>query len=985
MDEAPWAPPLSEKQLALFNCYKRYVLCSGGRRNGKCVDAKTLVRTPFGVFRMKSFGPPIDPGQTIEHVRPISIYNESSHQVDKGKTVIFYRDPKRDAVRFSLHSGYEITTSTVHPLWTCCDGVFGYRKPNEIQSLLDAGKNVFAPLLRGHEWECEYQSITFSVPNQNHNKRADLIRRIENSIAKLGSKNWSALMKHAGTGYRQLEAYFNGNLKPTTVSHTTKITEDVAYLLGVLCGDGCISKSSTPNVRIAFSSADSEIVESVAAISGSHFGCKIKSTSGCDHAINQSHLLRGLIFALGMDKLAHEKSIPDAIIQSPKPVLRAFLQGLFDTDGHADKLRGWIEFCSSSENLAKDVHQCLLLFGVVGSIYFKKNDHRGAWILGIRTDSERFHNEIGFRLSRKRQRMAFISPIKRPSVGEFPPCIKYELKRLNESRAFTMTRDQWKQDGNDHWKNYIRGQYVIGQEKLSKYLSFLGVENDERIEMYRIGGKAFWRKIEAITPCESDLYDVQVEPFHNFIGNGVINHNTLGTCHRVWRHLWETPGARVAIIATTIKSAKEGGAFADLIEYAAPIWLGSGMWGDGGPIEYTSKSGNGLPGPRMDPATRTSSFRIRNLHGGESELMLFSIDNENDIEAITKSKRFSMVWISEGSNFKSDKVFKNVIQMLRMVHLKPEQHQLIIDTNPAEEGEEHWIYQKWYIERIRDDHPEPKIQKELALFEFQLEDNPFLTEFEIAELKASNCDNQGEYDRNVLGLWKKGFGLKGKVFADIIDPSIHFIGEDDSGISIDLDPACIELITGWDPGAVNNSAHIVEKRIYKEMPHYMVIEEFVSIDERISTEEFAIMIWEKMRDLEQFYQKRFLWRHWSDDTALNVWRPGVEGFDATVVYKATQGEISLVAVDKPKESVRTGTKIMRRAIREKRLFVGANCPKTREMLVGLTETDIEEDTALKHPFDSLRYVLYMEERTHYMESSIPRGVNRDKAQFIHVV
>lgn len=456
---------------------------------------------------------------------------------------------------------------------------------------------------------------------------------------------------------------------------------------------------------------------------------------------------------------------------------------------------------------------------------------------------------------------------------------------------------------------------------------------------------------------------------------GRRNGKSIAVGHKVYRHLWETPGARVALIATTIKSAKEGGAFADLTEIIAPIWMGSGIVGFGGlPLEYTSKGSNGLPGPRMDAATRTSSFRIRNIYGGESELQLFSIDNENEIESITKSKRYSMVWLSEGANFKSAMVFKNVIQMLRMYHLERQQHQLIVDTNPAEEGEDHWIYKKWFNERVQEDHPEPEIQQELSLFEFQLEDNPFLTPFEIAELKASNCDNQGEYDRNVLGKWAKGFGLKGKIFADILDISKHFVGEEGQGI--DVDETSIDMFTGWDMGSINNAGVLVERRIVKDVSHYMVLDEAVTIDEQIGTAEFAVMMYEKISQLENFYQRRFNWVHWSDDNALNVWRPGFEGYDATIVAAATNGEIGLRAAEKPKGSVKFGIKIMRRMMKENRLYVGGNCPRVREMLMGLTETDIEEDSKLTHIFDALRYVIYMEEARYTMESVIPRAVNR---------
>lgn len=476
---------------------------------------------------------------------------------------------------------------------------------------------------------------------------------------------------------------------------------------------------------------------------------------------------------------------------------------------------------------------------------------------------------------------------------------------------------------------------------------------------------------------------------------GRRNGKSVAVGHKVFRHLVETPGARVALIATTIKSAKEGGAFADMIEIVAPQWFEANIYGAKGLIEYTSKSGNGEPGPRMDAATRTSSFRIRNLYGGESELVLFSIDNENQIEAITKSKRFSMVWLSEGSNFKSDKVFKNVVQMLRMFHLRREDHQLIIDSNPAEEGDEHWLYKYWFINRLRDTPPKEMTEgthpitqaewemsrQEFELFEFQLEDNPFLTPFEIAELKASNCDNQGDYDRNILGKWVKGFGLKGRTFADILVPATHFIGNDPDE-SIDVDEKTFELKTGWDMGRTNHAGVIVEPRkLENGRIAYMVLDEVMTLDEKVSIPEFAIEMWEKIRKIEQFYQRRYHWVHWSDTSAFDYNAHSGE-IDATIVYNATEANVQLEAVSKPKNSVDAGVRFMRSLLFENRLFVGSNCPKIREMLQLITDKDIEDDTHLKHPFDALRYVIYMEERKFWFESN-PRAVHRPPATFIH--
>jgi hypothetical protein len=473
-------------------------------------------------------------------------------------------------------------------------------------------------------------------------------------------------------------------------------------------------------------------------------------------------------------------------------------------------------------------------------------------------------------------------------------------------------------------------------------------------------------------PWVPKLSQKQLELFncyHRYVlaAGGRRNGKTIGVGHKVFRHLWETQGARVGLVAKTIRSAKEGGAWSDLIEIVAPEWLGSGICGQSDlPIEYTTQSGSGIPGPRLDSATRTSSFRIRNWWGGESELILISLDNDEEAEVKLKSLRFSMFWFSELSNFKTRKVFKASIQQLRMFHLKDEQHQWISDTNPAEDGEDSWIYNLWFKERDRKDHPDPEFQSQLKLFEFHLEDNPFLTPFQISELKGSNCDNQGEYDRNVLGKWTKGFGMQGKVFADVFQPNFHIIKP-----AIDLEQDTEKLFTGWDMGQVNFSYHILECRIVNNLRIWMVIEELLAINDQIGTEEFGYQAYAKQLALEAHYERRFDWTHWSDDTALNVWRAAANGYDAGMIMNVTGGAVQLQAADKPKESVPTGIKIIRTLLRENRFFVGENCPKTIQMISDLNETDIENDTELKHPFDSLRYPIYMEERRHIITASRP--------------
>lgn len=454
---------------------------------------------------------------------------------------------------------------------------------------------------------------------------------------------------------------------------------------------------------------------------------------------------------------------------------------------------------------------------------------------------------------------------------------------------------------------------------------------------------------------------------------------SIAICHKVWRHLWETPGARVGVFAKTIKSAKDGGSWVDLTEVVGPEWINSGMVGiTGMPIEYTTNNGAGVPGPKQDGATRTLYFRIRNMHGGESELLLFSLDNDHEVEQKVKNLRFSLIWFVELSNFKTRKVFDISLLAVRMVHLNYDLQQWISDTNPAIEGKDSWIYKLWHEERLQEEHPKPGWQKGLHVIQFNLDDNPFLDPREREELEGTYANDPGEYDRNVLGIWTRGKGGIEKHFADLIVPEVHYVED-----AIDVDPITRELIGGWDPGQVNHAFVIMEERLINGLPHYLILDELEIVGEQVSIEEFAYDCYQKMLALESFYKRDFIWEHWSDSTALDTYRSAIDGYDASIILKATQGRVELMGADKPDGSVGHSIKIIKKLLRERRLFIGKNCPRVINMLEeleqpnGEDETTVDKHHSLKHIFDAVRYPIYMRIRGD-LAFGTPKSSNRSR-------
>ncbi len=96
---------------------------------------------------------------------------------------------------------------------------------------------------------------------------------------------------------------------------------------------------------------------------------------------------------------AHEKRIPDAILRSPEPVVRAFLRAYFDCDAYAGK--AGVILSTMSDALAEQVQLLLLNYGILSR---RRRQNDGCWHVHIMgTSAARFTERVGFGLERKQQ------------------------------------------------------------------------------------------------------------------------------------------------------------------------------------------------------------------------------------------------------------------------------------------------------------------------------------------------------------------------------------------------------------------------------------------------------------------------------------------------------------------------------------------------------------------------------------------------------
>jgi hypothetical protein len=459
---------------------------------------------------------------------------------------------------------------------------------------------------------------------------------------------------------------------------------------------------------------------------------------------------------------------------------------------------------------------------------------------------------------------------------------------------------------------------------------------------------------------------------------------TLGALHKIIRHMFETAGASVAMFSKTMKKSKDGGTWVDINNIILPEWVKANIG-----LRITTLNNEGKPGFKIDGQTRTPYFKIRNRHGGESECRLFSLDKDEEIEDKIKEQRFSCIYFSELSSFRSRLVLSVALPQLRMPHLSIDEQFWMADTNPSEDGEHSWIYEVWFIERVisyedykaRNEKKGLPVVEEGAFLSFQkgLEvitilpsDNPFIDPRELDELKTQYAYDKGLYDRYVLGKWIFGDGDASLHFRRTFRRTEHVIGvaedesEPESWIVALPSPTSYEIITGWDIGERNHAASFLDKASrLNAKPIFVVIDELVSIGKDVSVADFTIGAVELTNDIEYTTGKKFDYgRAWSDRSSIEKYSATADTYPYLEVLAASEDRFFLQGVPKPKGSVRVRVQIVKQLLFHKRLFVSAHCFHTIAMLEnlrrGLTPIDYVVNDDYKHIFDALSYALLME-------------------------
>lgn len=449
---------------------------------------------------------------------------------------------------------------------------------------------------------------------------------------------------------------------------------------------------------------------------------------------------------------------------------------------------------------------------------------------------------------------------------------------------------------------------------------------------------------------------------------------TFGICHKVIRHAFEVNHAMVAIICKTIKNAKAAGVWV-LITRMLNHWV-SGC--DGFRI---------IEGPKQTGDSKMSYVRIRNRHGGTSEIQCHSMEHSEEVEAKFKGPAYSMLWLSEFDQYCDNNAFDILSDALRMSPMvKYEDHQIICDCNPPDTGEDNWIHDKWM--KFKDGEPaaderdsDRELRENLHRILVMIDDNPQLHPKERRDLEARYRKRKTWFNRFVLGLWEQD--ITDGHFSDVWDEDCHVVGST-AGAEADWEvlvptAACKELLCGWDIGEMkSHSFHIMEKLMTEVVDKsgekrvavsFHIIDELVVVRQYVSVSEFVRDCMKKIEHWESWQKKRhnvvISWRHWSDTSSFDV-RASSNTSDAAIAYEASNKRILLQGAPKYRDSNKDKVNLIWQFLHARRIKVSAQLFRTKRMFVMLKDDPKSSQSRYvkrndhKHPFDSLSYPILAE-------------------------
>jgi adenosylcobalamin-dependent ribonucleoside-diphosphate reductase len=442
----------------------------------KCVIGETLVATADGLVRIGALHRDEEPDSFRHEVLEVASLGGTQ------KTDAFYYGGTRPVFEAVLRSGHRLVGTPNH-------------------RLLVAGST-------GLEW-----------------KRLDEIERGDYIAVQYGSELWSALPARFDD-FKPLARY--GCQK--TVQIPDQMNDELAFLLGAFAAEGHITRSTW---TVVITNLDEVVLERVRTAWQNQFGVEAyvsRQPGKCPGVVVHSKTIVEFLGYLGCGGNAASKRIPDAVLQSPRSCVLAFLEGLaLDAYTSVSTMPKWA-ICLDAPALLDDLQAVLTNLGVIHGRITKWNPkYKKAYdeVYAVGGSARLLVALVPFAEQEKRDRasaLAARTSSRGHNTADVVPGISpYELYRLlppaSPSDKGGTVRTEFSYLCDPRTMNASRRSLErIAAVPNVKLPSWLQVVLDNRLHFSPVTAVRY--------AGDHEVFDVSVPATQAFVGNGIVNHNT---------------------------------------------------------------------------------------------------------------------------------------------------------------------------------------------------------------------------------------------------------------------------------------------------------------------------------------------------------------------------------------------------------------------------------------------------------------------------
>jgi elongation factor 2 len=546
--------------------------------HGKCVAGDSMITLSDGRIeeiaeiyeKLKRNGPAL---AQVDSLNPQTLKIE-----DRNVSHVWKLHSNR-LVKVTLRNGYSVETTPEHPFYTIAkNGMIRQKRadkidkddfvlvPNTLRSLPGTVEQTKAEIL---ERLSHYEYYLGYLDREFSKKLARLVRgkgtkQIHSSLQT--NSSFDAFKAGLAIGRLRLDdvvkiadslriprdlvydhilkiAYRQSHSKPGRLSNMIKLPragkqfEDLAYLLGILWGDGSYRATFTNGHKPLLETA-SHIFQRVFGVSTILISDRRRNTYRLDHHGGLS-LIKFLedVYQYPAKHKAHTIAFPNLVLKMGNEHVAAFLRGEFDTDGGIEKTSSTVSLTTASRKFARQVSIALLRFSIIPTIR-QKGSHFTVTISG--DDTRRFEQSIGFTIPRKRAALRLLArkAVSNRKTGVIPVDWRALREIRNQLRiplSYMESRIPFYRSYESDRQNLTR---PIFQKLVNAFEEFLASKPSTEAVVARIRE---WRRLVEgeIRPVKVteigtrtgsfDVYDLTVPENHTFVANGMVVHNTTMT------------------------------------------------------------------------------------------------------------------------------------------------------------------------------------------------------------------------------------------------------------------------------------------------------------------------------------------------------------------------------------------------------------------------------------------------------------------------